>query len=117
MACSYRVGLPWAMRGPQALLSPNLGAPAIPAPWQATQAASYSFLPASTVFFASVAGAVAAAAFDTGVGAGTAAGGTAAAVTAAGAGTAVAAVVIAAGAAEGAGAAGSLKLAPLLLVI
>src|SRR5450830_911245 len=103
MACSYRTGLPWAIRGPQAPLSPNLGAPAIPAPWHATHAASYSFLPASTVLLASVAGAVTAAAVDTDVGAGEAAAGTVAAVTA--------------GCAAGAGAAGSLKLAPLLLAM
>ena len=29
--------MPVAMRGAQAALSPNLGAPAMPAPWQATQ--------------------------------------------------------------------------------
>src|SRR5450830_186689 len=99
MACSYRVGLPWATRGPQVALSPNLGAPAIPWPWQATQVASYTFLPASTLFFDSVDGAAAAAAFETGVGAGAAASG------------------IAAAAGAAAGAAGALKLAPLLLAM
>src|SRR5450830_317080 len=116
MACSYRVGLPWAMRGPQAALSPNLGAPAIPWPWQATQTPSYSFLPASTVLFASVAGATAAA-FETGVGAGAPAGGIAAGAAAGAAAAVAAAAAAAAAAGAAAGTAGSLKLAPLLLAM
>lgn len=45
MAC-LSVSSPWAMRGAQAALSPNLGAPATPAPWQAWQVCLNSASPA-----------------------------------------------------------------------
>ena len=37
------------MMGPQAALSPTLGAPATPVPWQAMQVDSYNFFPASAL--------------------------------------------------------------------
>src|SRR3954462_1790115 len=43
----YSVSLPCAMRGAHAALSPNLGAPATPAVWQAVQTLSKVALPAS----------------------------------------------------------------------
>ena len=39
--------MPSATKGPQAALSPNLGAPATPVPWQTAQVCSYRALPAS----------------------------------------------------------------------
>src|SRR5690348_2703070 len=45
-AALYSASLPVLMRGAHAVLSPNLGAPATPAVWQAVQTASKVFLPA-----------------------------------------------------------------------
>src|SRR5882672_2241983 len=44
------------MRGPQADLSPTFGAPAMPAPWQATQAVSYAAVPLAGTAAAAVGG-------------------------------------------------------------
>src|SRR5438105_8282008 len=39
--------MPCARRGAQAALSPNLGAPAMPAPWHTVHVVSYTFLPSA----------------------------------------------------------------------
>src|SRR4051812_26729148 len=46
MALATSAGMPCAMRGAHAALSPNFGAPAAPVPWQAKQADLYSASPA-----------------------------------------------------------------------
>src|SRR4030095_6861422 len=97
--------MPVARRGAHAALSPNFGAPAMPAPWQTVHVDSKIFLPSS---FAVAAGA-----------AGAAAGGAGAAVAATAIGAAGGAAVDAGGAAvdAAAGAAGSLQFPPALFAI
>src|SRR4029077_20550338 len=55
------VAIPCLMRSAQAALSPNFGAPATPAPWNACHVASYSFWPAAVVDPAAAAAGAAAA--------------------------------------------------------
>src|SRR5205085_6707446 len=108
--------LPCLRRGAQAALSANLGAPAMPAPWQAEQVAVYRALPASAL--APLAGAAAGAPVDAAGAAGpTTAGDGAAGAWADGAGALAAGAAAVAAAAPAAGAAGSLKLAPALLAM
>src|SRR5438094_1966735 len=101
--------MPVARRGAHAALSPNFGAPAMPAPWQTVHVDSKIFLPSALAALAE-AGAAAAA------GAGVAA--LVAAAAGAGAGTA-ATTEGAAGATAtgGAGAAGSFQFAPPLFAM
>src|SRR4030095_13104582 len=98
--------MPVARRGAHTALSPNFGAPAMPAPWQTVHVDSKIFLPSTLAVAAGGAGAAAAGA------------GAAVAATAIGAagGAAVAAVAGAAGDAA-AGAAGSFQFAPALFAM
>src|SRR3954465_13734413 len=67
------VGRPCAIRGAQAALSPNFGAPATPAPWQATQVVSNKALPLPPAAAAGAAAVVVAAAAAAGAALGAAA--------------------------------------------
>src|SRR4029453_7622671 len=57
----YSVGMPVLMKGAHAALSPNFGAPARPAPWQATPVRSQIFLPSEAAVGAAAAAGAAAA--------------------------------------------------------
>src|SRR4029450_6022038 len=97
--------MPVARRGAHAALSPNFGAPAMPAPWQTVHVDSKIFLASSFSVAAGDAGA--------------AAGGAGAAVAAAAIGAAGGGAVDAGGAAvdAAAGAAGSFQFAPALFAM
>ena len=118
MATFSMASMPVAMKGAHAALSPNLGAPATPAPWQVTHDLSYSALP--TAGSAAGAAAAGAAATTAAAGAAAAAGDAASAGAAAGAGVGAAAAGAAAAPAAlaaSAGAAGSASLPPAWLAM
>src|SRR5258705_322406 len=97
------------MRGAQAALSPNFGAPAMPAPWQTMHVASYVFLPSAEPAAADAADATVVEALAPGGAAGAVAAGVAAG--------AAAGVVAGAGAAAVAVTAGAVQLAPALFAM
>src|SRR4051812_39279009 len=76
----YSAGTPCAMRGAQAPLSPNFGAPATPAAWHATQTCLYVPSPLPPAAGAAAAGAAAATVCGCAAAAGVVAAGAAAAV-------------------------------------
>src|SRR3546814_16049339 len=57
MAMASMLSMPCSIKGAQAALSPNLGAPATPAAWQAKQTDLYSFSPAGSMAAVSAAAA------------------------------------------------------------
>src|SRR5271170_6375654 len=106
-ACSYKVSRPSAIRGAHAALSPNFGAPAMPAPWQTKQVDSKTFLPAA--FAAAGVAATLADADTDGATVAFGAGGVA--------GVAAGAVAVATAGAASGGCAGSSNFAPAALAI